>query len=86
MTDEYRSCASADHFVPDPEVWSELGVTAMTGYRYTRDPNLNFPPPIKIRNRNFRSRRLLEAWKERMLRVALERGFQTTPFFANGGR
>ena len=39
-----------DTLVPDPRVWQELGVTPMTGWRYTRDPKLNFPPPIKIRN------------------------------------
>ena len=43
----------------------------ITGWRWTRDPELNFPPPIKIRNRCFRSRRALEAFKERMLRETL---------------
>jgi predicted DNA-binding transcriptional regulator AlpA len=60
-----------DTLVPDPEVWRELGVTSMTGWRYTRDPKLNFPPPIKIRNRNFRSRRMLEEFKRRLVQAAL---------------
>ena len=61
-----------DQLIPDPIVWKELGVTSMTPWRYTRDPDLDFPPPIKIRNRNFRSRSALEAFKARMLRVAIE--------------
>ncbi len=61
-----------DQLIPDPVVWKELGITPMTGWRYTHDPELDFPPPIKIRNRNFRSRLLLEAFKARMLRLAIE--------------
>jgi hypothetical protein len=60
-----------DEHVPDPQVARELGVTLMTLWRYTHDPNLGFPPPIKLRNRNFRSRRMLEEFKERMLRSAI---------------
>lgn len=62
-----------DELVPDPQVWRELGITSMTGWRYTHDPKLNFPPPIKIRTRNFRSRRQLEAFKARLLRDAMSR-------------
>lgn len=57
----------SDDLVPDPQVWREFGVTSMTGYRWTRDPNLGFPPVIKIRTRNFRSRRALEEFKQRMV-------------------
>jgi hypothetical protein len=66
-----QSKAQHDQFVPDPEVWSEFGVTSMTGYRWTHDPDLNFPPPIKVRKRNFRSRALLEEFKARLLRGAM---------------
>jgi hypothetical protein len=68
-----RAPVEPDHHVPDPMVCAELGVTSMTLWRYDHDPALNFPPPIRIRKRNFRSRRLLDAWKERMLRAAIER-------------
>jgi predicted DNA-binding transcriptional regulator AlpA len=64
--------ANIDRLVPDSAVRQELGVTLMTLWRYTHDRNLKFPPPIKIRNRNFRSRLLLEAFKARMLRLAIE--------------
>jgi predicted DNA-binding transcriptional regulator AlpA len=62
-----------DEFVPDPQVWREFGVTAMTGHRWTSNPALDFPPKIKIGDRNFRSRRQLEAFKQRMVRQAMKR-------------
>jgi hypothetical protein len=30
-----------DEFVPDPVVWKEFHVTAMTGHRWTEDPALD---------------------------------------------
>jgi len=60
-----------DQLVPDPEVWKEFGVTSMTLYRWTNDRDLGFPPVIKIRQRNFRSRRALEAFKQRLIARAL---------------
>ena len=60
-----------DTFVPDPQVWKELGISSMTGWRWQRDPNLNFPPRIQIRGRNFRSRKQLERWKAEMLRRSI---------------
>jgi predicted DNA-binding transcriptional regulator AlpA len=65
------SSTNPDNLIPDPVVCAEFGVTAMTLWRWTRDPELNFPPPIAIRNRNFRSRRQLEAFKARMLMRAI---------------
>jgi hypothetical protein len=55
----------ADTFVPDPQVWKELGISSMTGWRWQRDPSLNF------RRRNFRSRKQLERWKAEMLRRSI---------------
>jgi hypothetical protein len=58
-------------FVPDKQVRRELGnITAVTLWEYTNDPRLDFPPPIKIRNRNFRSRKLLNAFKKRRINEA----------------
>jgi hypothetical protein len=62
---------AADTLVPDPQVWAEFNICPMTGWRWTRDPELDFPQPIKIRNRCYRSRRQIEAFKERMLRKAI---------------
>jgi len=61
-----------DELVPDPQVWRELGISKMTGHRWTNDPALDFPTKIKVRERNFRSRKQLEAFKARMLRQALK--------------
>ena len=60
-----------DHFVPDPEVCREFSITPMTLDRWTNDPNLRFPPPMKLRNRNFRSRKQLEEFKAELLRKAI---------------
>jgi hypothetical protein len=42
----------------------------MTGWRWTRDAQLDFPPVIKIRERNYRRRRAIEAFKMRRIRGA----------------
>jgi hypothetical protein len=60
-----------DTLVPDLVVWAEFDISSMTGWRWTRDPELDFPPAIRIRGRNFRSRRQLEAFKARLLRAAI---------------
>jgi predicted DNA-binding transcriptional regulator AlpA len=61
-----------DQLVPDPIVAEEFGgITLMTLYRWTNDPNLGFPPPVKIRTKNFRSRRALEDFKARIMRWAV---------------
>ena len=57
-----------DLLIPDPQVWKMFGVTSMTLHRWTRDERLGFPPPIKIRTRNYRSQSALKEWKERMVR------------------
>jgi hypothetical protein len=70
--EERREQEPVDTLVPDPQVAAELGgLTRMALHRWTHDPTLDFPPAIKIRGRNFRSRRLLEAFKERVLRKAM---------------
>jgi hypothetical protein len=70
-----------DELVPDPTVFQEFHITSMTGWRWDRDPELvalGWPPPVKIRNRNFRSRRLVEAFKEALVRQALEQRVRST--------
>jgi hypothetical protein len=76
MTVEYRDGTTAarapapDQLVPDPIVATEFYITLMGLYRWTKDPKLRFPAAIKIRNRNFRSRRAIEEFKARMMRAA----------------
>jgi predicted DNA-binding transcriptional regulator AlpA len=60
-----------DSLLPDAQVAKELGITVMSLWRRTNDPDEDFPAPIKIRNRNFRSRKQLEAYKKRKLRKAM---------------
>lgn len=59
--------SEADELVPDPQVWRELGISPMTGWRWSHDQALCFPPAVKIRNRNYRSRRALNAWIKRRI-------------------
>ena len=64
-----------DTLVPDPQVQKEFGVTAMSIWRWDRDPELiklGWPPPIRIRSRKFRSRIALENFKRVMARRAIE--------------
>ena len=58
---------SRDDLVPDPVVQEELGIGRMALHRWTNDPGLGFPPIIKIRTRNYRSRKALEEFKRRMI-------------------
>jgi predicted DNA-binding transcriptional regulator AlpA len=62
-----------DSLVPDPQVCKEFGVSAMTLWRWDRDPDLNFPTRVSIRGRNFRSRRQIEKFKAHLLRGAIAR-------------
>ena len=61
-----------DTLVPDPQVQKEFGVTAMSIWRWDRDPELIKLPPIRIRSRKFRSRNALENFKRVMARRAIE--------------
>jgi hypothetical protein len=65
---------ATDELVPDPQVAREFSVTAMTLWRWDRDPELaelGWPEKIKIRNRNFRFRSRLERFKSNILARAL---------------
>lgn len=66
MTDQ--SNTPVDELVPDLQVQREFGITSMTLYRWTRNPKLAFPQPVKINTRSYRSRRELEAYKAKLLR------------------
>jgi hypothetical protein len=56
-----------DELVPDPRVCEEFGITLMTLWRWDHDPKLKFPPAIKIRKKNYRSRRQLEQFKQHLI-------------------
>ena len=64
-----------DVLVPDTEVCRELGISSMTVHRYDCDERmiaLGWPPKIKMRQRNYRSRRALEAFKAGLVQRAIE--------------
>src|ERR1700722_13691094 len=74
---ETRAPPVYDTLVPDPQVQKEFDVTAMSVWRWDRDPELielGWPPPIRIRSRKFRSRIALENFKRVMARRALSNG------------
>jgi hypothetical protein len=57
--------------VPDPQVCREFHITSMTLWRWGHDPELKFPPPIRIRGRKFRYRSALEVFKRQLVRNAI---------------
>lgn len=61
----------ADELIPDPAVCREFNITPMTLWRWDHDESLGFPPKLKIRTRNYRSRRALNQFRDRMVRQAL---------------
>jgi hypothetical protein len=67
-----------DEFVPDPQVWREFGITSMSGHRFDRRPELGFPPPIRIGKRKYRSRKQIEAYKQRLIAKALAEAASTS--------
>ena len=61
-----------DELVPDPQVLKEFGIVPMTLWRWDRDERLGFPPAINIKGRKYRSRKLIEEFKEKLFRKAVE--------------
>jgi hypothetical protein len=61
-----------DIFVPDAQVRAEFGnITPMTLHRWDHNPDLGFPPAIDINGRKFRSRRMIEKFKQRLVAQAI---------------
>jgi hypothetical protein len=63
-----------DELVPDPQAAKELNISLMTVWRWDRDPQLaalGWPPPVYIRKRKYRGRKLLENFKSSALRRAI---------------
>ena len=68
-----------DRLVPDAIVADELGISAMTLYRWDHGDAAmiaaGWPAPIVYKKRKFRSRRQIEIFKENLLKRAIhERG------------
>jgi hypothetical protein len=71
MESHMTDIVQPDHFVPDPVIAREFSVTLMTLWRWSHDTRLEFPPAIKIRGKNFRSRRAIEDFKSSLLHGAI---------------
>ena len=73
---EGTDAKQVDELVPDPRVAKEFNTSLMGLWRWDRDPGLvelGWPPPVKIRHRNYRVRRALEDFKQALIRHSLER-------------
>ena len=63
-----------DELIPDPQASKELNISLMTVWRWDRDPELaalGWPPPVYIRKRKYRCRKLLENFKGAAVRRAI---------------
>src|SRR5258707_15505675 len=60
--------------IPDPEVFRDLSITSMTGWRWDRDPRmteLGWPPPIYRGRYKFRDSKQYQKFKTNLLRQAI---------------
>ena len=63
-----------DVLVADPQFIEEFDISNNTKGRYDKDPRmheLGWPLPIKIKDRNYRSRRQIEEFKANLLKRAI---------------
>jgi hypothetical protein len=49
-------------YIPDAKVAKRYSVHPCTIDRWERDPKLNFPKAVRIRNRKYRDQAELDAW------------------------
>jgi hypothetical protein len=64
-----------DPLIPDPKVFRDIGISAMTAWRWDRDKKMieaGWPPQLKRGGRNFRSGRALRKFKNRLMREAIK--------------
>lgn len=72
ITEPASAASVPDTFVPEAQARAEFGnVSAMTFHRWDNTPDLGFPPKITIAGRSYRSRRMLEEFKQKALRAAI---------------
>jgi predicted DNA-binding transcriptional regulator AlpA len=56
--------------VPGPKVKARYGVSEQSIWRWTNDPELEFPQPVKINRRNYWRLADLERWERRCARAS----------------
>jgi hypothetical protein len=72
---EEQDAEQIEKLASDPTIAKEFDTTLMGLWRWDHDPAmaaLGWPPPVKIRNRNHRVRRLIEQFKQALIRRAIE--------------
>jgi hypothetical protein len=68
--------ANVGALIPDPKVFRDLSITAMTGWRWDRDPRmaeLGWPPPIYRGRYKFRDANQIQKFKSNLLQQAIKR-------------
>ena len=73
---EIEGGAEIGALIPDPEVFRELSITSMTGWRWDRDPKmaaLGWPVPIYRGRYKFRSAKQYQKFKANLVRQAIAR-------------
>jgi predicted DNA-binding transcriptional regulator AlpA len=53
----------ADSYLTGPQVNKRFNISAMTRWRWERDPKLAFPAPLKINNRSYWQIESLQLWE-----------------------
>lgn len=53
----------ADSYLTGPQVNKRFSISAMTRWRWERNPKLSFPVPIKINNRSYWKHSALDVWE-----------------------
>jgi hypothetical protein len=49
-------------YIPDAKVCERYDITPITLWRWDNDPDLKFPPPIRVRGRKYRDAAELDAF------------------------
>ena len=73
---EDTEIAEIGALIPDLEVFADLRITPMTGWRWDRDPRmveLGWPPPIYRGRYKFRDSNLYRKFKANLVRQAIAR-------------
>jgi hypothetical protein len=76
MAPDIGIVATPGPLIPDPEVFRDLHISKMTGWRWDRDPRmkeLGWPPPIYRGRYKFRDSHQYQKFKARMAREAIAR-------------
>jgi predicted DNA-binding transcriptional regulator AlpA len=67
-----------DSYLTGPQVDKRFSISAMTRWRWQRNPHLSFPVPIKINNRCYWKHSALDLW-ERGRELKSSKGLVSEP-------